>query len=370
MTIRSTSHHRPSVRRRSGRALVAVLLATAISTPVVGTITAGGDGRSTSRAASARRIACPGLPAGLALTGSRPHRVLRITRSGSRPLTAVSRGVVTKAVRGRDGTLWVETRLVDRPNGDWRRIMRVNPDGSRRRSETGEVELSHVGTLRGRTTVVTYIDRDDVIDPDLERYGHVYVEFSTGARRSVTFAEEIVNVVKSAAPAVHRARSGRMKRVVVLHRVVDAPDDFTYHRLHGDAVRGLFDPNDDAPYFGPPTFDQPILSPRGVRLSWTEGPDWDHDRDRLVGNWRLVVANSRTGAESVRVRVGSLGEMLHHADYDGRYWVGTFSRSMYRAPRPGELRIRVIDTRAAHPRVIDPACSAGFVASIDRFARQ
>jgi hypothetical protein len=90
----------------------------------------------------------------------------------------------------------------------------------------------------------------------------------------------------------------------------------------------------------------------------------------LVGNWKLVVANSRTGAESVRVKVGRLGEQLHHADYDGRYWVGSFSRRMDRAPRPSELHVRVVDTQAANPRPIDVACSPGFIASIDRFVKE
>jgi hypothetical protein len=314
--------------------------------------------------------ACPGLPRGLALTGNGPHRVFRVTRAGSRPLAGVRRGVITKAVRGRDGTIWVEARLADRPNSTWRRIVRVYADGSRRVSETGKVELSHVGTLRGRTTVVTYIDRDGADNSD-EPYGHVYVEYSTGGRRSVTHAQEIVNVVGEAAPGVHRVGSGRLRNVVVIRRAVDAADAFTFHRLRGRVIPGFFDPNRDAPYFGPPTFHQPILSPRGGKLSWAEGPDWSYDeRDRLVGNWKLVVADSRSGAESVRVKVGRLGEELHHADYDGRYWVGTFSKRMDRAPKPTELRVRVVDTSAANPRVVGAECRVGFIASIDRFVRR
>jgi hypothetical protein len=173
--------------------------------------------------------------------------------------------------------------------------------------------------------------------------------------------------VKSAAPALHRVRDGSLQRVVVVGRVVDAPEDFTFHDFLGGVVRGLFDPNDDAPFFGPPTFSRPMLSPHGIKLSWAEGPDWSHEQNRLVGNWKLVVADSKTGAESVRVKVGRIGEQLHHADYDGRYWVGTFSKRMDRAPKPSELRIRVVDTRAMSPRVVGADCSTGFIASIDRF---
>ena len=366
MTI-STLSRRGRRDRRPRRVLVALALATAVSTSAVGKAAAGGHAQSTHGAVAARGLACHGLPRGLALTGNRPRRVFTVTRFGSKPVAIVHRGVITKAVRGRDGTVWVEARRVGRPNGEWRRIVRIDPTGSRRQSETGEVELSHVGTLRGRTTVVTYIDRDDLIDPSAERYGHVYVEFSTGVRHSVSFAQEIVNVVRSAAPAVHRVRSGKLKRVVVLARAVDAPDDFTYHSFRGALVNGLFDPNDGAPYFGPPTFGQPILSPHGAKLSWVEGPDWSWEQSRLVGNYKLVVANSKTGTESVRGRVGGLHERLLHADYDGRYWVGTFSRRMDRVPRPSELRVRVVDTWASNPRPVDAGCSTGFIASIDRF---
>jgi hypothetical protein len=188
-------------------------------------------------------------------------------------------------------------------------------------------------------------------------------------RHSVSFAQEISNVVRSAAPAVHRVRSDKLKRVVVLARAVDAPDDFTYHNFRGGEVGGLFDPNDDAPYVGPPTFGQPILSPRGAKLSSVEGPDWSWEQSRLVGNYKLVVANSKTGAESVPVRVGGLHESLLHADYDGRYWVGTFTRQMDRAPKPSEMHVRVVDTWAADPRPTDAACSTGFIASVDRFVR-
>ena len=129
----------------------------------------------------------------------------------------------------------------------------------------------------------------------------------------------------------------------------------------------MFDPTDDAPYNMPPLFLRPILSPHGRTLSWTEGPDWSGEQNRVMGIWKLVIANSRTGVESLRVKVGRNGEELHHADYDGRYWVGTFSRKMLRDPRPSELRIRVVDTHAAAPRPIDAGCSIGFIASIDRF---
>ena len=65
----------------------------------------------TGCAAGTSAVACPGLPRGLALIGNGPHRVWRVTRAGMTSLADVGTGVViTKAVRGRDGTIWVEAR--------------------------------------------------------------------------------------------------------------------------------------------------------------------------------------------------------------------------------------------------------------------
>jgi hypothetical protein len=310
--------------------------------------------------------ACPRLPRGLALTGNGRHRVFRVTRSGSSALATVPVGVVTKAVRGRDGTVWAEARDFRRPNSTLRRILRFDPAGNRRVSESGDVRLSHVGTIQGRRTVVTYIDRDD-FDPEQEVRGHVFVEHSSGARRSLTHASGIENSSSSAAPAVRRTRSGRRGSVIVLGRFEDLAERFAFHRPNGSTVRGLFDPNRVAPYGQPPLHYAPILSPHGAKLSWAEGPDWSQEQNRLVGVWKLVVANSKTGTESVRVKVGRNAEWLHHADYDGRYWVGTFSTSM--APTASELRVRVVDTWAANPAPVDAGCSRGFIASIDRFVK-
>ncbi len=363
MNIDHSSRHWLRGRHRSGRALLAAALVTAMSTTAVATVTARGDAPANTAGASG--VACPGLPRGLALIGSGPHRVWRVSRAGSTSLVAVRSGVITKALRGRDGTIWLEARRTGRPNGSWRRIVRIDTDGVRRVSETGDVRLSHVGTVprpRGRT-VAAYIDRDGRTDPGGHVFGDVYVEFSSGRRRSVGVAGDLIDLVTSAAPAAHRPGAGRFEAVVALGRLIDAAEDFAYKDLRGGTVPGLYDPNTRGP-FGPPLFTTPILSPNGVSLSWVEGPE--RERSQFVGNWKLVVADSETGTESLRVRVGRNGEELHHADYDGRYWVGTFSRRMDRAPRAGELRVRVVDVGAASPRAVAARCSSGFLASIDR----
>jgi hypothetical protein len=71
--------------------------------------------------------------------------------------------MTSEVVETVDKKLWCQDAVTKpaRVTPHRRRIVRIKSNGSRRESETGEVELSHVGTLRGRTTVVTYIDRDD-----------------------------------------------------------------------------------------------------------------------------------------------------------------------------------------------------------------
>ena len=356
--------------RRSGRAPVAVAVAAVVATLAIGSADARGAA-TPDGVAVATRIACPGLPRGLALTGNGPHGVWRVTSSGSTFVAGVRSGVITKAVRGRDSTIWVEARRADRPNGRWRRIVRINPDGARRNSETGDVRLSHVGTVGplGRATVATYIDRDRRSNSDPDSFGSVYVEFSGGERRSLGNAGGPENLTVSAAPAVRRVVGGTLEGVVALGRYVDLTEDFSYQRLRGGTARGLFDPTDAAPYAEPPLFSWPILSPYGAKLAWTEGPDFSTPHNRFIGNWKLVIANSRTGTELLRLRVGGNGEELHQADYDGRYWVGTFGPRTDRAPKPSELRVRVVDTWAATPQVHGAGCTTGFIASIDRFAQ-
>ena len=203
MTAAPSRQPRPG-RRRSRHAIAAVALAAAVSTIAVESATANGAPEPAPQPVS-RHLACSSLPRGLALTGNGPHRVWRVTRSGSEVLAGVTRGVITKAVRGRDGTIWVEARRASRPNGTWRWIVRIDPDGGRRTSETGDVRLSHVGAVgrRGRATVATYIDRDRARLPD-DEFGGVYVECSNGGRRSVGIAGAPEYFVASAAPSVHR----------------------------------------------------------------------------------------------------------------------------------------------------------------------
>src|SRR5262245_58006538 len=358
----------PSARRQ--RALVAVaLVVAAVSPAAVGSATAGAAAERSEHAVSGG-VACPGLPPGLTLIGNGAHRVWSVTRTGSTFVAGIRRGhtVIRQAVRGRDGTVWVEVGApLSSTNG--RAIRRIDPDGSRRTSEVGDVNLSHVGTIgrAGRTTAATYIDLSGwrARDP----FGAVYIETSSGDERKLADAGGTDHIVGSAAPASHQSRRGPFESVVAVGRFVDldagVSEDFAFLRMNGAAARGLHDPSEDEP-FTPPSYRWPIFSPRAARMSWVEGPQWIDGYSRLVGAWTLVIADPETGRESLRVRVGGRREHLLDADYDGRYWVGTFLPPDGLS-NAGDLRIRVVDTRADNPRVVGAGCTAGFLASIDRF---
>ena len=99
--------------------------------------------------------------------------------------------------------------------------------------------------------------------------------------------------------------------------------------------------------------------PDGVTLSWVEGPDWNGATNAIEGGWTLVLADATSGAEALRLDLGDPGEALVHADFDGRFWVGSFD--------PGG--VLVVDTAASQPAVVDTGCAAG-CRRLDRFGAQ
>ena len=67
-------------------------------------------------------------------------------------------------------------------------------------------------------------------------------------------------------------------------------------------------------------------------------------------SWQLVVSDPLTGDEALRVDLGEVGELPVHADFDGRFWVGTFADA--EDPATGEwqpARIVAVDTIVRHP---------------------
>ncbi len=141
---------------------------------------------------------------------------------------------------------------------------------------------------------------------------------------------------------------------------VDLTEAFLYYGADGESIDEWYRPTDAAPYNAPPLFQWPIIGVPGdgaVLLSWVEGPDWNGATNVVEGGWSLVVADAATGTESLRLDLGDPGDTLVHADFDGRFWVGSFE--------PGG--VVVVDTTAAQPAAVDTGCAAGVIATLDRF---
>ena len=100
-------------------------------------------------------------------------------------------------------------------------------------------------------------------------------------------------------------------------------------------------------------------------LSWVEGPDFDGATEQITGGWALVLANPATGDEVVRLDLGDPGDVLLHADFDGRYWVGSFDLDAQDEVNVGG-RVIVVDTTATEPSPVDAGCAEGVIATIDR----
>ena len=110
-------------------------------------------------------------------------------------------------------------------------------------------------------------------------------------------------------------------------------------------------------------------SRRGVLLSWVEGPDFNGATNQTAGGWALVVADAESGVESLRLDLGDAGDHLIHADFDGRFWVGSFDTTPEAEGEetvsiPG--RVLVVDTQADTPSATDAGCPVDVTVTLDR----
>jgi hypothetical protein len=211
----------------------------------------------------------------------------------------------------------------------------------------GEVELSSIGSLGGRAAAVIV---DHAHPEGVEEYGRVLVEFANGEQVDVKIAGAPEYGVVSATLGADRLVEGSW---------ADLTEAFQYYGLDGEPLADWFDPTDSAPYGQPPLFQWPVAV--GSTLSWIEGPDFSGESNELVGDWQLVLADTRSGAEQARAGLGlEIGAQLLYADFDGRFWVGSFE--------PGG--VVVVDTSASQPAPVSAGCAAGTVATIDRFGTE
>lgn len=316
---------------------------------------------------------CSAVPEGVDLIIPHSGGVAMTNSTGFELLDAPIAAGPNLAVRAPDGTVWVEAS----PRGTFG-VHRIVPGGPAELVAEGDVSLSSVGWLGGRSAAVVIdanADRERPDEPD--NYGAVIVEYSDGEQVDVKAAGGPEYGALSVTIGAERLAEGAW---------ADLTESFAYYGPDGTVASDWFDPTQNAPYNAPPLYQWPIAAvdaddPTQAELSWTEGPDFDGATNETVGGWNLVVADATTGEESLRLDLGDPGDALTYADFDGRFWVGTFNDAAggegADATEPGTpdgeagaaglpARVIVVDTQAATPSAVDAVCPPGVTATIDR----
>ena len=313
---------------------------------------ASANAAATTVPSGAPPTVCTGVPDGLTLVVTSGEGVGAVTSSAYEPIVDSLGAPAVSAVRGPDGTVWVER------GGDEPAILRANPNASP--SEVyaaAELELGTAGWLGGRSAAV-FLDTTGVPEPTTEGIGAVVVDFADSAQLFVSPSVWWEAGVSSASIGADRVVEGGGELV---------DDWFRSFGPDGSEHTDWISPNngDEQPSYVVPA---PAVSPDGARaeLSYLErgvqGADglWS---DRYV----LVVADAVTGAESLRLDVGQDGSWPVKVDFDGRFWVGTFGAMSDGDPANAVAeRVVVVATAAASPAAVDAGCAAGTAASIDK----
>jgi hypothetical protein len=303
-------------------------------------------------------LTCAAVPAdATVIVADGGGEVVAIGADGESELPGTgSEATPTKAVRGADGTIWVESAVDDAVH----EVHRIAPDGTVTLSARGDVKLSGVGELDGRTAaVIIDSERPDGLDTG----GSILVEFADGERVDVAAAVAPEYGAESVTIGAGRLVEGA---------VTDQTESFRYYGLDNEPLDDWVRPTDAAPYNAPPYFTWPVAADvPSVRLSWVEGPDFDGATNQVRGRWALVVSDA-VSDELLRVDLGPTGRRLLHADFDGRFWVGTFDDTY--DPENGDVtfdpaRVMMVDTLANQPVAVDIGCPPGSTATLDHFGR-
>ena len=308
-------------------------------------------------------VPCAVVPAGLNLVLAGNGAITAVDGSTAEKLSAGPlEGDPVLAARGPDGTLWVQT-----PAG----VGRVRADGSGEMVRTGtQVALSAAGWLDSEP-VATIIDAADVpFNGSDEERGAVLIAPSHGEPRVFGPATGPEYGIGSATLAGDR---------IVASAGVDLTEAIDYFHADGKRFESWYTPTPTAEYAAPPAWGNGIAAPLPDGtwvLSWTEGPDSRSDSTVVEGDWVLAAAEVQTSKPRLRLPVASQGEMLIHADFDGRFWVGTFGRAPQTATAPSvpeqapapvvAERVVAVDLGSPTVAVTDLRCTAGLVATIDR----
>lgn len=311
---------------------------------------------------------CGGFPADVTVIVSGNGQI-GIEGADAAPLDPAIPTAATTLLRGPDGTAWAQVESADDAND----IVRTAPDGGSSAVASGDVRLSSTGWIGDRSAAIIIDATDTPRSSDSDSYGAVLVDYADGEQVDIGAAGGIEYGVLSMTIGPDRLAEGSF---------ADLGEYIGFRTFDGAALDDeTFSPTTDSAYAAPPFFQWPILSaPRDAAggetpsmLSWVEGLLPGEQTDAGTDNWFLVVGASATGAESVRVDLGNPGVNLSYADFDGRYWLGTFEDASGDpdAPEPvmTPARVLVVDTAAATPTVVDAGCPIGVTASLDRLGQ-
>lgn len=332
----------------SGSPRLTRLLGAALALAALGISAAGTAAASAVRPAQPPNTGCGSAPAGLNLLISYTDRVVATSSSGAEQLDAPFDGELNLAVRGPDGMVWVETTQ----NGE-HGVYRIPPGGPAVSVVEGEVALTGVGWLGGRSAAAV-IDANGTAEPNSpDGYGTVLAAFADGTRIDISEAAGWEWGVNSVAIGADR---------LVQRGTAEGYEWFAMYGSGGEPLDDWSLPKEDQPDV-PPDRWWPVPATTGDSsrpvLSWVESA--------APASWQLVVIDPLTGAEALRVELGDVGELPVYSDFDGRFWVGTFADA--EDPATGEwqpARVIAVDTESATPTPIDTGCTSGVIATIDR----
>lgn len=302
-------------------------------------------------------VTCSNVPDGLRLVLAGAGAV-GVVGAGAAPLDPAVPPGPSVAMRGPDGTTWWSTGTLS--NGDqpgFVEISRLRPgSGDAEVVASGTVWLGGVGWSDGRTAA-TYVDANepDTMSDPTDSYGSVVVDHPEGDQSVAGVAVGPEFGVVSAMPVPDG---------VVIGAITDLTESFIHVGADGTEREDWIEPIGPEEYAQPPFHQWPVAAGFAdqptISLSWVEGPDTSFDSpDQAVGEWTLQIVDARTGDGGLTVDLGRQPEeTLERADYDGRFWIGTF------ASEETSSVIAVEAVEGATP--VDLGCGSGVVATIDR----